>query len=148
MAKQISASVGLNCANRPEDVKTVQELLNKVPPPSGGPLPALKIDGLAWDKTNSAIKKFQKEHLKFKWPDGRVDPAGKTLQALNTFDEPAPASQPVVFIVHDVRLFGWRPSGDVLEVNGDTPLQWLIDNTLSRGNKCGGNLILKLMSHS
>jgi hypothetical protein len=141
MAKTISASVGQNGANRTPDVITVQELLNKVPASNGGPVPPLKVDGLAWSKTNHAISRFQKEHLKFKWPDGRIDPSGKTFQALVAFDQPA------VFVVHDVRLFGWKPQGDVLEVNGDTPLQWVIDQTVLRGKKCGGNLILKLMCH-
>jgi len=90
MAKQITASVGLNGTNVPQDVKIVQELLNKVPPEKGGAVPALKVDGLAWTKTTNAIKKFQKESLNFKWPDGRIDPKGKTFQALNAFDQPAP----------------------------------------------------------
>jgi hypothetical protein len=141
MAKTISASVGQNGVNRTPDVITIQQLLNKVPTSSGGPVPPLKVDGLAWSKTNRAISRFQKEYLKFKWPDGRIDPMGKTFQALIAFDESA------VFVVHDVRLFGWKPQGDVLEVNGDTPLQWVIDQAVLRGEKCGGNLILKLMSH-
>lgn len=60
---------------------------------------------------------------------------------------PPPPSPPKVFVVHDVRLFGWRPLGDVLEVNGDTPLQWMIDNVIKRGDEAGGNLTLKIMSH-
>jgi hypothetical protein len=60
---------------------------------------------------------------------------------------PTPPADPAVFIVHDVRLFGWKPLGDVLEVNGDTPLQWVIDNVISRGRSNGGNLVLKIMSH-
>jgi len=61
---------------------------------------------------------------------------------------PAPPPEPPkVFIVHDVRLFGWKPLGDVLEVNGDTPLQWMLDNVISRGKANGGNLVLKIMSH-
>ncbi|MFN2531627.1 MAG: peptidoglycan-binding protein [Pyrinomonadaceae bacterium] len=145
MARQIIASVGVNGSNRDPDVRTVQELLNKVPPDSGGPVPLLKVDGLGWQKTQSAIKNFQKRHLNFQWPDGRVDPMGKTLAALNTFDQPP--GDPSIFIVHDVRLFGWKPIGDVLEVNVDTPLQWLIDNVVSRGTGSGGNQILKIMSH-
>ncbi len=90
MVKQISASVGLNGTNRPQDVKIVQELLNKVPSAQGGAVPALKVDGLAWGKTTSAIKKFQQECLHFSWPDGRIDPGGKTFQALGAFDQPAP----------------------------------------------------------
>jgi hypothetical protein len=67
-------------------VINVQELLNKVPPEEGGPLVKLKVDGLAWDKTISAIRKFQKEYLLHKWPDSRVDHHGKTLDALNSFE--------------------------------------------------------------
>jgi hypothetical protein len=145
MAREISASVGVNGQNRDQDVRTVQELLNKVPPGSGGPIPLLKVDGLAWDKTKAAIKKFQREYLHFQWPDGRVDPGGKTLTALNTFDQPA--GKPSVFVVHDVRLFGWKPQGEVLEVNGDTPLQWVIDNIVTRGTASSGNQIVKIMSH-
>jgi len=58
-----------------------------------------------------------------------------------------PPPPPKVFIVHDVRLFGWKPLGDVLEVNGDTPLSWLIENVISRGKDNGGNVILKIMAH-
>jgi len=60
---------------------------------------------------------------------------------------PPPPGPPKVFVVHDVRLFGWKPLGDVLEVNGDTPLQWMIDNVVKRGDAAGGNLTLKIMSH-
>jgi hypothetical protein len=60
---------------------------------------------------------------------------------------PLPAGPPAVFIVHDVRLFGWKPVGDVLEVNGDSPLQWVIDSTIGRSKANGGNLILKIQSH-
>lgn len=47
------------------------------------------------------------------------------------------------FIVRDVRLHGWRPTG-ALEVNFDTPLQWVIDNIKSRASS---DLIVKLMCH-
>jgi len=90
MVKQISASVGANGTNVPQDVKIIQELLNKVPAAKGGAVPALKVDGLAWTKTTNAIKKFQHECLNHKWPDGRIDPHGKTFQALSAFDQPAP----------------------------------------------------------
>jgi hypothetical protein len=48
------------------------------------------------------------------------------------------------FIVRDVRLHGWRPNGDTLEVNYDTPLSWVIKNIKSRANS---NLVVKFMSH-
>lgn len=31
------------------------------------------------------------------------------------------------FIIRDVRLAGWKPLGDVIEVNYDTPLRWIMD---------------------
>lgn len=86
MAKQISASVGKGGVNRKDDSITVQALLNRVPVDQGGPSPRLAVDGLPWQKTITAIKKFQSVQLGFKWPDGRVDPNGKTLEKLNTFD--------------------------------------------------------------
>ena len=60
---------------------------------------------------------------------------------------PAPPGPPKVFVVHDVRLFGWKPFGDVLEVNGDTPLQWMLDNVIERGKLNSGNVVLKIMAH-
>jgi hypothetical protein len=43
MAKSIAASVGrMGGVNHPDDVKTVQQLLNKVPAQSGGPAPAAR----------------------------------------------------------------------------------------------------------
>jgi hypothetical protein len=91
MARSISASVGLGGKNKKDDSMTVQELLNKVPPDEGGPVPPLAVDGLPWQKTIAAIKNFQKVKVGFKSPDGRVDPNGPTLAALNQFDEVAPA---------------------------------------------------------
>lgn len=90
MASSITASVGKNGANRPEDVRTVQAMLNKVPSEHGGPAAPLEVDGLAWGKTADAIERFQKIACEFKSPDGRVDPNGKTFAKLATFQEPRP----------------------------------------------------------
>jgi hypothetical protein len=49
------------------------------------------------------------------------------------------------FIVRDVRLNGWKPNGDVLEVNFDTPLGWVLDNIVQRGS--GGDLTVQFMCH-
>jgi peptidoglycan hydrolase-like protein with peptidoglycan-binding domain len=102
MARSISASVGANGTNRKDDSMTVQDLLNQVPVDQGGPDPLLAVDGLPWQKTIAAIKQFQKVQVNLKFPDGRVDPNGPTLAALNKFDEPkvveeAPMGQ--VFLV-------------------------------------------------
>ena len=85
--RNITASVGVGATNRKVDVSTVQQLLNKVPAGEGGPKVPLKVDGLAWGKTDAAIKRFQSVNLKHKWPDGRVDPHGKTFTRLNDYDE-------------------------------------------------------------
>ena len=51
----ISASVGLGGANRADDVRTVQSLLNDVKIERGGPAPPLAVDGIAGPLTNGAI---------------------------------------------------------------------------------------------
>jgi hypothetical protein len=93
MARTISSSVGVNAVNRKPDVVTVQELLNKVPPLQGGPEVKLKLDGLCWQKTQTAIRHFQSRNMGHKWPDGRIDPGGATLARLNTFDEQLPVAE-------------------------------------------------------
>ena len=92
--RTISSSVGQGGKNVKTDVVTVQELLNKVPLAEGGPQVPLKVDGLAWAKTIAAIKRFQSVSLGHKWPDGRVDPGGKTFARLNDYDQPAPSPAP------------------------------------------------------
>jgi hypothetical protein len=96
MAKSISASVGrMGGVNHPDDVKTVQQLLNKVPAHSGGPAPPLDPDGKCGPKTIAAIQNFQLKHFGWKGADGRVDPNGPTHTLLNMFDSPVPAPPPV-----------------------------------------------------
>lgn len=82
---EISAAVGENAPNRLTDVRVIQDALNQVPPNRGGPSPPLKVNGLCFGKTLAAIRKFQKEPCGFKWPDGRVDPEGKTHLHLRDF---------------------------------------------------------------
>ncbi len=79
----ISASVGVGGVNRAADVRTVQQLLNEVTPPRGGPVPLLVEDGLCGPKTNAAIRNFQTKQ-KLPTIDGRADPDGPTMQALNS----------------------------------------------------------------
>lgn len=76
----ISASVGVGGRNLPDDVRTVQRLLNGVTPANGGPVPPLAVDGFVGPKTNGAITAFQRKHFPFH--DGRVDPGGPTLRKL------------------------------------------------------------------
>ena len=83
---RISAPVGQGGENRPEDVRTVQRLLNEFRLPG---LVAVEVDGYAGEQTLGAIRTFQSKHLRQKSPDGRVDPHGPTLRAL--LDGPRPA---------------------------------------------------------
>ena len=85
MPKTISGAVGRNGRNFPPvDVVTVQYLLNCVPAGQGGPSPELAVDGAAGPKTIAAIEKFQRATGAL--ADGRVDPGGNTLRALQQRD--------------------------------------------------------------
>lgn len=70
----ISGSVGKGGDNKLEDVKLVQELLNK----KGQ---SLTVDGDCGRNTIAAIEAFQQSE--FGWKDGRVDPGGKSWGALS-----------------------------------------------------------------
>jgi len=77
---EISSPVGENARNLAKDVRTVQRLLNGLPPANSGPNPPLVVDGIAGPLTKRAIRQFQSRQLGF--ADGRVDPEGPTLQKL------------------------------------------------------------------
>jgi len=92
MAKTISATVGKDSAgrlahNRFQDVISVEELLNQVPPDQGGPLQKLPASGVFTQQTFLAICKFQER--KFGWADGLVEPYQRTIAELNKFDKVA-----------------------------------------------------------
>ncbi|MBE0658795.1 MAG: peptidoglycan-binding protein [Bryobacteraceae bacterium] len=95
MPKTIRIPVGFGASRSPQDVMTVQYLLNCVPAGQGGPSPELAVDGVAGPKTIAAIRGFQRTFMPF--PDGRVDPGGQTLARLQRFDpypnQPMPAAQ-------------------------------------------------------
>lgn len=85
MPKTITGSVGRGGKNYPpSDVMTVQYLLNCVPATQGGPAKELVVDGAAGPKTIAAIEGFQRKLGGF--ADGRVDPGGATLRALQVRD--------------------------------------------------------------
>ena len=84
MAKEIQHSVGYGGSNVMTNVMVVQYLLNCVPTARGGPTAELAVDGIIGPKTIAAIRRFQTTN--FGRADGRVDPRGRTLQALQAFD--------------------------------------------------------------
>lgn len=87
----IEKSVGVGGFNRKDDVLKIQQLLNKIAPGDGGPLPPLAEDGLAGPKTNGAIRAFQQFHRVAS--DGRVDPGGPTLKRMNEVPKQGLAAQ-------------------------------------------------------
>ncbi len=77
--------------NLPDDVKTVQRLLNGVASEEGGqggPGGGLKIDGLCGPLTRGAISDFQKRQFPDKSADGIVDPHQRTIARLNDLAYP------------------------------------------------------------
>ena len=86
-AIKIKKSVGNKGKNEKADTKKIQELLNKHT--KAGGFSKLSTDGIAGKKTTAAIKGFQTKAMGGK-ADGRVDPNGKTLGALN--EKPGAAS--------------------------------------------------------
>jgi peptidoglycan hydrolase-like protein with peptidoglycan-binding domain len=79
--QKIAASVGRGGKNNASDVEVVQRLLNRQSL-TGISVP-LKVDGIIGDKTIGRVEAFQKQVVKLTQPDGRVDPNGRTLTALN-----------------------------------------------------------------
>ena len=76
----IGASVGRIGRNNKPDVTKVQGRLNDL---MIAPRKLLVVDGIGGWKTRSMIADFQKNAADFRWPDGRVDTGGRTLNALN-----------------------------------------------------------------
>ena len=94
MMRTITASVGrLGGANRPGDVKTVQELLNRIPGAAGGPYPLLTVDSVCGPRTVDAIQNFQVRQFGRGQADGRVDPIGPTLEKLHELGGEGRAAQ-------------------------------------------------------
>ena len=123
MDLKISNSVGTGGINHASDVKTIQQLLNKVPQTWGGPNPKLKEDGIIGPKTNAAILRFQQVQLKGMLnPDGRVDPNKKTIGRLNhifnTTEVPGGmfrvSAEPVAHVTQPTNMTCWAASGTML----------------------------------
>lgn len=80
----ITASVGKNGQNKVQDTFPMQIMLNKfIIPGCLKPTQMLAVDGIIGKKTIAAIRDFQRRICGFSNPDGRIDPGGKTLNALN-----------------------------------------------------------------
>lgn len=83
----ILASVGRGGLNRSDDVRVIQELLNRHCCPPQQPL---IVDGRMTARTIAAIEAFQRRVVQMPRPDGLVLPGDRTFAALA--GPPAPAS--------------------------------------------------------
>jgi hypothetical protein len=77
----IADSVGTGGANRRDDVRVVQSLLNVAYDRLRTPPRTIPVDGFAGPDTLAAIRQFQRAELGS--DDGLVDPAGTTIARLN-----------------------------------------------------------------
>jgi len=82
----IGASVGSEGVNEPADVLVVQHLLNDWLKTQGEA--TLQADGDAGARTLAAITAFQRRVLQSPRPDGRIDPGGRTWDALSSWSPP------------------------------------------------------------
>ncbi len=89
----IKASVGEGGKNDAADVTIVQKLLN-----SKYKL-GVSEDGKIGPKTIAAIKQFQEKVVKLSSPDGRIDPGGKSWQALSAGAAPGKETPPAPVVV-------------------------------------------------
>lgn len=79
--QDISGSVGRGGDNRPQDVRLIQQLLNKQWI-TGEPSTNAEVNGVMGGETISRIEAFQSRILQMSHPDGRIDPGGATFNAL------------------------------------------------------------------
>ncbi|MPW27791.1 hypothetical protein F9L16_02125 [Agarivorans sp. B2Z047] len=87
MQLSINYSVGRRGLNADEDVKLIQVLLNCYRS-KFSPLACLAEDGKCDRKTVAAIDFFQRNDVKMKKVDGRVDPNGTTFSRLTRYFKP------------------------------------------------------------
>lgn len=127
----------------------VAKIQQAVGPYSGVPIDPREIAASTFGpSTAAAVRNFNFNNGLFNALgqfDGVV--GRKTILYLDAFNDTGRAPPQKAFIIHDVRLFGWRPQGEVLEVNGDTPLDWVIANIKQKGAAARTNLVVKIMAH-
>ena len=87
--KTIVASVGHGGLNRTDDVRLVQELLNRHMQPPQRPL---VIDGIMSPRIIAAIEAFQRRVLHMPRPEGCIRPGDSTMMALMRQAEQPPLS--------------------------------------------------------
>jgi peptidoglycan hydrolase-like protein with peptidoglycan-binding domain len=125
----ITVSVGKNGGNRKKDVQYVQSLLNISRERNGQPL--LKLDGLAGPKTIGAIELFQRQAVGMPAPDGRVDPAGRTLGVLEAANDAA--ARELIVYTGLALAFSVDPSMERPALNGRAVVDMIQTMATARG---------------
>lgn len=124
MAFRLTTPVGKGGNNtNPADNAWVQMMLNKfIVPGCLGSLKPLTPDGIIGPKTIAAIKQFQRDIVGFQRPDGRVDPGGATLAALDGPVRWPRASKVSLWEhTHDVRAGKWDRTDYDVGIGGRDP---------------------------
>jgi hypothetical protein len=85
---EIGKSVGAGGKNEPTDVKAIGDRLKALGFLEGGETDV--------DAVTVGIRRYQADALGWPKQDGRVDPGGKTLRALNAGQKPTPRAAPVL----------------------------------------------------
>jgi hypothetical protein len=141
----IQKSVGKKGKNISEDVMVIQLLLNKfIVPGCMLPFKPLGVDGDCGKMTKAAIVWFQLNVMGNPFPDGRVDPGGNTLNALNgplkwptgppkTPPKPEPDPEPPPVSKYDPRRIDPTKFDKVLRKPDSVHTSWAFYPTVSPG---------------
>jgi hypothetical protein len=134
-SQQLSASVGQGGANRKGDVLLVQQLLNDHLPVG---LTNLHLNGECDEATIAAIEEFQRRIVRLSSPDGKVDPNGRTFQALTALT-PAPKPHPGSPIPDDVIAAAQASQAKWKIPASVTLAQWSLESSWGRKMPAGSN---------
>jgi hypothetical protein len=133
----ISASVGRQGVNTRGDVSSVQQLINDHLP---APLRPLSVDGLCGPHTIAAIEQVQRSFLRIPHPDGRINPNGPTLRALNGAKAAPKVPAPIVGPIPPDVIQAARESQNKWKVPIAVTLgQWALESDFGHSMPNGSN---------
>jgi len=134
---RIWASVGRNGVNRRTDVLMVQQLINNHLPPQ---VRLLRIDGLCGPLTIAAIEEIQRCYLYMSLPDGRMDPNGRTLRALNEAKTAPKVRTPLIGAFPLDVIQAAEASQSTWDIPAAVTLaQWALESDFGRSTPPGSN---------
>jgi hypothetical protein len=153
--QRLEGSVGNNGRNNPIDVAVIQTLMKRVysrvvPIVRRSYqilIPPDRVSGLCTPELIGWIERFQREMLNIKKPDGRIDPHGRTFNALlmHVARLPGPLQHPPLGSTVKSLLFGPKPGYEGLLTRVDPKRfralyikQHGLGLTLSNGRRAAG----------